>query len=153
MTAPAKIIALLLSSTLLLGCTRHTVFSDYHTLPLEGWHQDSVQVFEWDIQDTAAVYDIVIHVRHTERYNYQNMWLFVDEKMTDMPSDTIEFYLADNRGYWLGNNHGGNIDMPVLYEQAFSFDSIGTYHIYIQQGMRDSVLRGVSHVGLEISKH
>lgn len=153
MTAHAKIIVLLISSLSLLSCSHKTIYTEYHSMPANGWHMDSLQVFSWEITDTAATYDIILHIRHSERYRYQNMWLFIDNELTETAvKDTIEFYLADDRGYWLGNNHSGFIEMPVIYEQGYTFDSIGRYSLRLQQGMRDSVLGAILDVGVEIQK-
>ena len=92
---------------------------------------------------------MLIYVRHTERYPYQNMWLFVDDNGY---RDTIEFYLADDRGQWLGNKQNGFIEMPVLYEDTKQFADTGRYTLTIRHGMRDSLLRGITDIGMEIRK-
>ena len=136
------------------ACNNGLVYSHFQpvssdkTLPtIGGWHVDSIPSFDYTITDAAAEYRMLVYVRHTERYPYQNMWLFVDE---GTHRDTIEFYLADDRGRWLGDKHHGFIEMPVLYEAARQFPDTGTYTLRIAQGMRDSVLRGVTDIGLEI---
>lgn len=112
-----------------------------------GWHVDSVVPFDYAIADKNADYRILLYVRHTERYPYQNMWLFVGDGQR---TDTLEFYLADDRGRWLGDSHHGFIEMSVLYEQHYHFPDTGMYHMTIQHGMRDSLLRGVTDVGIEV---
>ena len=134
---------------LMTSCRKNIVYSEFASIPSGEWAVDSVASFDYMIVDNDADYCMLIYVRHTERYPYQNMWLFVDEGNS---RDTIEFYLADDRGQWLGNPHHGFIEMPVLYEKARHFASPGDYHITIQHGMRDSVLRGVMDVGVEIVK-
>jgi gliding motility-associated lipoprotein GldH len=109
-----------------------------------------MQNFEYSITDQSADYRILVYVRHTERYPYQNMWLFINDGVR---RDTIEFYLADDRGQWLGNKHHGFIEMPVLIEDNYHYPDTGVYHMSIQHGMRDSLLRGVADVGLEIIKN
>lgn len=136
-----KIILTIIAGLSLMACSKHTVYSDYQSVPLDGWTIDSVVTFTIPVSDTVTPYDVILHVRHTDAYAYQNMWLFVN-------SDTIEFYLADDRGHWLGNGHNFK-DMPVLYrEQVVLKDSIYTLHI--QQGMREEALKGISDIGVEI---
>ena len=103
--------------------------------------------FDYAITDTTVEYRMIAHVRHTERYPYQNMWLFVDHTLY---RDTIEFYLADDRGQWLGDKHHGFMEMPVLIEENKHFPDTGKYVLEVQHGMRDTLLRGVTDVGLEI---
>ena len=106
--------------------------------------------FEYCIEDTVSTYTMIIYMRHNERFPYQNMWLFVSDSIQ---CDTIEFYLADDRGKWLGDKHNGFIEMPVLFGENKQYADSGIYHITIQQGMRDSLLQGVTDIGLEIIKN
>ena len=93
------------------------------------------------------VYSIIVYIRHNGRYPYQNMWLFTGDSFY---RDTIEFYLADDLGQWLGDRHHGFVEMPVLLEDNKHFADTGAYYLEIQHGMRDTLLRGVTDVGVEI---
>jgi len=140
-----NLVLIVLSSLVLSACNSKTLYSEYQSVDLTGWSMDSVYTFAVPVTDTVNAYDVILHVRHTDSYPYQNMWLFVND---GAKTDTIEFYLADDRGQWLGNGHS-LIDMPVLYRENIVFqDSI--YTIHIQQGMRDILLPGVSDIGVEI---
>lgn len=142
-----KKICAILPLLLLMACSPKTVYFEYHSFPLEGWEADSIVSFCFSVPDATKTYDAIISVRHTERYPYQNMWLFVQNENL---SDTIEFYLADNRGRWLGNGFGDKREMPVLYLQKQHFGLTDTICISIRQGMREQLLRGVSEIGLKI---
>ena len=110
----------------LINCRRDIVHSQFVSIPSEKWQIDSVAHFEYAITDTDNDYRMLVYVRHTERYPYQNMWLFVGDSLH---RDTIEFYLADDRGKWLGNKHHGFIEMPVLLEENYHFADTGKYFI------------------------
>lgn len=133
----------------LTSCHSDTVFSEFQAIPTKEWSVDVKPQFDYTIMDAEASYNIVLYVRHTERYPYQNMWLFVNNNHR---IDTIEFYLADDRGQWLGDRHYGFIEMPVLLEENYHFPDTGTYRMTVQHGMRDSLLRGVSDIGVEVTK-
>ena len=126
------------------------VYSYVCPISSEKWHIDSVVRFDVPITDATVTYRTIVYVRHTERYPYQNMWLFVGNATH---RDTIEFYLADDRGQWLGDNHSGIIEMPVLLDENRQFADTGHYVIEIQHGMRDTLLRGVSDIGLEVIRN
>ena len=143
-------IGVVLLSTILTACRSDIVYSKFYPVASAQWHMDSVAHFDYQIADTAADYRMLIYVRHTERYPYQNMWLFVDN---NAHRDTIEFYLADDRGRWLGDKHHGFIEMPVLLEEEKHFSDTGAYSLTIQHGMRDSLLRGVTDIGVEIIRN
>lgn len=134
----------------LTACRSDITYSHFVSIPSEEWSADELPHFDFTITDKDAGYRMLIYVRHTERYPYQNMWLFVQD--SQQHRDTIEFYLADDRGQWLGNRHHGFIEMPVLFEENYHFPDTGRYYIAVQHGMRDSLLRGVTDLGLEILK-
>ncbi len=145
-------IAILLSSCLLglSACHTDTVYSEFQSVPLQEWSADSVLTYRFDIEDSLSIYRMLVCVRHTEQYPYQNMWLFLNDSLRQ---DTIEFYLANDRGEWLGNGRNGLIEMPVLYEEAYRFSHGGKQVWHIQHGMREQSLRGISDVGLIITKN
>ena len=144
------VIGLAVLTVLFSSCKNDIVYSRFSSIPSEKWAIDSVAQFEYAITDTIPDYRMLVYVRHTERYPYQNMWLFVGDSLY---RDTIEFYLADDRGQWLGNKHHGFIEMPVLLEENYHFADSGKYFLTVQHGMRDSILRGVTDIGLEIIKN
>ena len=131
----------------LTSCQNDIVYSRFVSIPSGEWHEDAIASFDYTILDKDAAYRMLIYVRHTERYPYQNMWLFVGDSLH---RDTIEFYLADDRGQWLGDTHHGFIEMPVLLDQNRRYASAGAYYIEVQHAMRDTLLRGITDVGVEI---
>lgn len=141
-----KILCLLSFSVLLIACKQNIIYDSAITLPISGWHTDSACSFEVNVTDTVSTYDLFVYVRHTDKYPFQNMWLTVN-------SDTIEFYLANQYGKWLGNNKGRLTEMPVIYQTDYSFPHSGVYTFDIRQIMRDDVLRGVNDVILKVQKH
>ena len=145
-----KLLFLATLALALTACRQDIVFSQFVSIPSGEWHVDSVAQFDYQIADKEAGYQMLVYVRHTERYPYQNMWLFLDN---GTQRDTIEFYLADDRGQWLGDKHHGFIEMPVLIEQNYHFSDTGHCAMTIQHGMRDSLLRGVTDIGVEIKRN
>lgn len=148
---------------LLLSCGKPTLYSDYHSVSPFGWEADSSLSYRFAVTDTLTPCDLIISVRHTQNYPFQNMWLFLEWDSDSLSSashpiflpqrDTIEFYLADQRGRWLGNGFGQLREMPVLYAQSIIFPHAGNYLFRIRHGMRDNSLRGISDVGLQIEPH
>ena len=74
----------------LTSCRTDIVYSQFQTIPSGEWYADSVVRFEVPITDVSATYRTIVYVRHTERYPFQNMWLFVGNANH---RDTIEFFL------------------------------------------------------------
>ena len=100
------------------ACNSDIIYSHFSPISSNKWHIDSVAHFDFTVEDATPDYRVLVYVRHTERYPYQNMWLFVDDGLY---RDTLEFYLADDRGQWLGDRKHGFIEMPVLLEENKHF--------------------------------
>lgn len=136
------------------SCSKNEVYFKYQTVNETGWSKDSVYAFDINIEDPKSAYDFYINTRNRGEYPYQNLWLFINqiEKDSIVARDSINFYLADDFGKWLGSGVGPIYNMPVLYRQNFRFPKAGTYHYQIQHGMRDSMLIGINDVGIKIEK-
>ncbi len=146
-----KIAILSLFIGFLASCGNRTTYSEFLTIPHSGWQADSAVVFTFTVTDTVAAYNLILHVRHTQQYPYQNMWMFVEStNPLTANTDTIEFYLADQRGQWLGNGWGNLREMPVLYQHKVVFPVSGEYTYRVYQGMRDECLRGINDIGLSV---
>ena len=137
-------------SLLFSACGHKTIYSSFQPVPVTGWQEDSVLTYTIPVQDTINLYDIILCIRHIETYPYQNMWLFCGFGLDSVKHDTIEFFLADDRGRWLGNGGMKMVEMPVLYEHNYQFPDTGNYTFTVQHGMPDEELRGISDVGLII---
>ncbi len=133
-----------------VSCGQQTLYSEYKAIPISGWNADSVLSFTYNITDTITPCDVLLSIRHTQTYAYQNLWLFLNGLTPQQ--DSIEIYLADQRGVWLGNGWGNLREMPLLYMRNIVFPHSGEYTFTIQQGMREDILRGISDIGLIIQK-
>lgn len=146
-----KNLLLILSSLLLVACQGDVVYSKFGSIPSHGWEADSALYFAPCINDTTADYQLQMTLRHTDAYSYQNLWLFIQisKDSVVIDTDTIECYLANDRGEWLGG--GLTIhELPLLFEEHYHFDQTGEYSISIQQGMRSDTLSGIKEVGVKI---
>ena len=71
-------ILILIVSLLLVGCQGDIVYTVFRSLPNVGWEADSSLCYNPVITDSVADYQMLITIRHTDAYPYQNLWLFVD---------------------------------------------------------------------------
>lgn len=141
------------SLTMLIACGGRSIYNQCHEIEERGWHMDSAVVFTPQIRDTLCRYNAIVTIRHTSDYDYQNFWMFLNitspKGMT--AKDSIECYLSDNKGRFLGS--GISIyEMPVLISERVQFPESGEYKFEIIQGMRDTLLTGVRNICLSIEK-
>ena len=147
-----KAILIAIISLILVGCRQDVVYSHFESIPTTGWDADSAKVFYPTLEDSLGDYEILIHIRHTDRYAYQNLWMFVDLNADSvlLRRDTIEVQMANARGEWVSKGITQHT-LPIIYLDQVSLDS-GSYTVHIQQGMREEKLRGISEVGLKVVK-
>ena len=149
-----KFLGILLIAMCFFSCQSNDVFFKYDAVNPNGWSKDSLYTFEVEISDTTSLYNLYVNVRNRGEYPYQNLWLFLHKSTPDSihSADSIECYLADNRGKWLGSGIGSVYEMPILYQQNIRYKRAGIYTYKVVQGMRDSVLLGINDIGLKVEK-
>lgn len=144
-------ILLIITSLILVGCHTDVVYTEFHSMPKEGWEMNNVLTYKPEITDTTQSYNLQVVLRHDETYSYQNIWMFVDIEKGEQQllRDTIECMLANDRGEWIGNGMSVK-ELPMMYRENYRFTEAGEYTIKVQQGMRDTTLVGVKEVGVKI---
>jgi len=149
-----KLLPAILISLLAVACTSNDVFFQYKAVAPKGWNKDSLYSFDVKILDTLSAYNVYVNVRNRGEYPYQNLWVFIHKSTPDtiQTNDSIECYLADQHGKWLGSGIGSVMEMPVLYQQNVHFNKAGIYHYKIAHGMRDSILTGINDIGIRVER-
>lgn len=134
-----------------VSCRRDEVYFQYRAVPPDGWNKDSACTFDFTIADTIRPYNVFIHVRHWGDYPYQNFWLFLQNTNAEghTSKDTVECYLSDNYGKWLGKGYSVK-EISIAYQQQVHFPDSGTYRLTIHHGMRDSLLKGIKEIGVRV---
>lgn len=136
------------------ACDKNMVFDQYKALPQQGWHKDSLLVFELNVTDTLQTNNMYINVRNDIKYKYSNLWLFIDIASPDgtVKTDTFEIVLADPTGKWAGTGFGGIKSNQIIYKRSVIFPASGLYKIKIRHGMRWNVLKGINDIGIRVEK-
>ena len=137
----------------IVSCSHNEIFFQYHSFVNAEWGRDEPAVFHVNIEDNSQPYNVLIELRNNNAYPFSNIWLFVDCKTPGGSSrvDTINANLADVYGKWYGKGLSlYNLSIP--YETSVLFPDTGTYIYSIRQGMRENPLRGISDIGLKVSK-
>ncbi|MBI9067357.1 MAG: gliding motility lipoprotein GldH [Salinivirgaceae bacterium] len=139
---------------IVVACDSSRVFEENISFNNEVWHKDSTLVFEVDIVDSLAVYNVYLNNRISGQFAYSNLYLFVD---TELPynkhmRDTLECVLADPSGKWLGKGFGNIWSNRIAYRRNIRFPYAGKYTFTIEQAMRDTSLKHIVDAGLRIEK-
>ena len=139
---------------LVLFASKKTVFHDYKVFENESWNADSIVTFDYLVSDTISKNKIIIKLKHTTDYSFQNLFLFVKGEK----KDTIELLLANKEGEWVGEGVGNLREVEFLYAESKKFSKKGSFVFELEQAMRYGPLEQIQElnhikaVGLIIKK-
>src|SRR5580692_3454360 len=131
------------------------VFEKDVTLPGQEWQSTYRPTFSFDIsgEDTANRYNIYLVLRHTDAYNYNNIWIRGSVKQpgdSAIRSQRYDLSLADNQKGWTGSGMDDIYEHRIEIQHSTKFDHPGTYSFTLEQIMREDPLKHVLNIGVRI---
>jgi gliding motility-associated lipoprotein GldH len=138
----------------LTACNSIDVFEKNVAFKKQEWTSAYKPSFTFTVTDTNAAYNIYIVLRHTDAYNYNNIWL----KCTRSGPDTsytqqVDLQLANNAQGWLGTGMDDIWEHRIAITQsATQFRKSGNYQFTLEQVMRQDPLMHVLNAGLRVEK-
>ncbi len=155
MIAPSKKFAVpcfMILLILMVSCKQIDVYEKNTPVPHYKWQQNFPAKGSFTITDTNATYNIYIVIRHTDTYQYNNIWLNVG---LQAPGDTMSFQnvnleLATDAGGWQGSGMNDIWEVRKLVSRRIL--KKGDYHFTITHIMRDNPLPGIMSAGLRLKK-
>lgn len=144
---------ILLTSCFFSSCTTVDLYERTITIPRHEWESSFKPSFHFTITDSTKAYKIFVILRHTDKYNFNN--IYVNLYVKGPGRDSIlkiqrDLTLATNDGGWEGSG------MDDVYEHRIPLEKIplkaGDYSFTIEQIMREDPLKNVLNVGLRLEK-
>lgn len=139
----------------IIGCEESSLYQKVVFLPEQSWSYNNRPVFNFNVADTSARYRVFFIFRHTDAYEYNNVWIQLTSHLpgdSASRSDRFNIPLA-NEKQWLGTGMDDIYDHRVLlYPQPIQFKKTGNYSVEFKQDMRIDPLNHVMNVGLRLEK-
>ena len=141
-------------SVLFVACDDNVVYEENRSVEGAVWSSSDDKIFDFDVQDTVTLHNLLINIRNGENYPFSNLYLFVELQFPNgkRAVDTLECYLADPSGQWIGSGLGDIYDSRFVYQKRKSFPLAGHYKIIIGQAMRTAQLEGIYDVGFRLER-
>lgn len=141
-------------ATFFLHCDSARIVDENVEILNSAWAIEDKKSFSFDISKLDTLYDVSVNLRHTSKYAYRNIYLFVE--MTS-PSekyfvDTVEIMLSDPKGKWTGKGIGNIWQNQVKLLEGVKMLETGTYNVSVTQGMRHDTLFEITDVGIRVEK-
>lgn len=137
----------------LSSCTTVDLYEKNVAIPGHEWKSSFKPEIRFTITDTASLYQLMLVLRHNEKYNFNNIWINL---YSQPPGDTLhkapyELQLATNEKGWLASG------MDDIYEHRLKLtDNImlkrGEYKFIVEHIMREDPLLNVMNVGIRLEK-
>ena len=131
------------------------VFEKNQLFSNQEWSSSVKPDIVFNITDTVNLYNIYIVVRHTDAYHFNNMYVRATVKapgeMTGRSGD-YDLQLATNSKGWIGTAMDDIYDTRILIQPKTRFQKAGTYHVTLEQLMREDPLKSVLSAGLRVER-
>lgn len=150
-----KLFFILSVSTVLASCIKVNLFEKQVSIPSQQWYYTNVPQFTFHIDDTSSLYNVYIVLRHTDLYDYNNIWLRVG---SDSPGDSMHYQninlqLANGSRGWAGTGMDDIFEVRKnISAGPLSFKRPGDYTFSIAQIMRQNPLKYILNIGVRVEK-
>lgn len=124
-------------------------------IPGQTWYNTNKPSFTFTITDTTSLYNIFIVLRHTDAYNYNNIWLTLGSQAPgdSLHSQNINIELGNDAKGWEGTGMDDIFEIRKNITQGpLPFKKTGNYTFTIAQIMRENPLRHILNVGIRVEK-
>lgn len=114
-----------------ISCNKIGVFEKTEQIQKQAWLYNNKPTFTFTITDTISSYNIFIVLRHTDAYNYNNLWLTLGSQA---PGDTMRYQnlsieLGDDAKGWAGTGMDDIFEVrKTLLLAQFPLKNQGTIH-------------------------
>jgi gliding motility-associated lipoprotein GldH len=148
-----QFLLLLIACCLFIGsCTQIEIFEKDTTIPDYKWQPGFSAKGDFVIADTTSAYNIYLVLRHTDAYQYNNIWLNLGLQPPgdSMHIQKLNLILGDDANGWEGTGMNDIWEVRRLVNSGTR--KAGKYSFSISQIMRDNPLLHIMSVGLRIEK-
>ncbi len=138
-----------------ISCNKIDVFEKNTVIPDYEWKNTFKAKGSFTIEDTISAYNIYLVLRHTDAYQYNNIWLSIG---LQSPVDTIitqkiDLQLGNDAIGWEGTGMNDIWELrKLLSGEPKRFKRSGIYYFNIGQIMRDNPIQNIMSVGMRIEK-
>jgi gliding motility-associated lipoprotein GldH len=153
-----KRVVLIFAFLLVMACDTENNVGEMKSI-IGGWNMNDEIQFTLPPLDSLKKYDVFLHLRNTNEYPYNNIFLIVSMNFPHgkTVTDTLEYRMAAADGTWLGNGIGDVKESKLWYKEGVTFFESGNYSLTVSQAVRNngnvggvSKLKGITEVGYSI---
>lgn len=143
-----------LSIIILTSCQSNIVYHQYQPVANTGWLKNDALIYQTKSHIPQGNYNLQIGIRHMATYIYRDIWLEISCYSPNYTyNDTLHLMLSDSKGNWFGKGIGGLIQHSIELPKDFIIkDSCCLPTFHITHLMKDSLLKGINDIGIQINE-
>ena len=137
------------------SCNQIEIFEKNTAIPKYEWKQNFSAKGDFLIIYTVSAYAIYLVLRHTDAYQYNNIWLNIGLQPPgdSMYNQKVNLVLGNDANGWEGTGMNDIWELrKLLNGEPRRFKQPGKYSFTISQIMRDNPLLHVMSAGLRVEK-
>jgi len=149
----SNLLGLLSLVFLSVACGPDYAYQQTYELEGDTWSYTDSLTFEFEVPDTATIYDLVLEVRHSASYANQNLYVLIH---TTFPAgqrltEQVSLELSD-KGRWEGDCRGDWCTVRIPIQSGAYFNQTGSHRFVLEQYMRQDPVEGIRSLGLFIQE-
>lgn len=151
----ATLLGILILSGCLFSCQPIAVYEKNTSISNQAWKSSVAATGSFDIKDTNALYKTYLVLRHTDAYQYENIWLNIG---LQAPGDSMRFTrynlsLVNGSTGWEGTGMNDIWEVRKWLQMGDGrFKKAGTWNFAIHHLMRIDPLPAILSAGLRVEK-
>ncbi len=137
------------------SCHKLDVYEKNTVMPVYAWSWSFKPEYNFEITDTVSSYNMMVVLRHTDAYAYNNIWINIGTKF---PGDSMRYQrfdlqLGSDAHGWEGNGMDDiwELRKPIT-NGPVKFKKTGVYTFSLAQIMRQNPLEHVVSAGIRVEK-
>lgn len=132
------------------SCGNTVFYTDAKNITNEIWTWDNTLKYEFELGEEQLKNKLFIDLKHSTNYAFRNIYFFSHLELPNgnVIEDTLQYYIAEKDGKWIGNSIGNTKDISLHY--PILLNQKGKYKFSLSQAMRIDSLIGIKKVALTI---
>jgi gliding motility-associated lipoprotein GldH len=116
------------------------------------WTYNDPFSFTFNAKDTVKKYDLLLEIKHSQSYPYQNIYFQLSTVFPDGDTikDPFSVNLANKFGEWNGDCWGNTCSIQFPIQSNVRFKTIGHHQLSFTQYTRQDSLKGVEEMEFSI---
>ena len=130
------------------SCEKQYTFSQLQSIPESGWTYENILKYEFEVEDTNALYDLYLEVDYNTSFSYQNIYVNVFTGMSEdnMNKTQLSLDLSNNLGIWKGDCDNEVCTYLLPLQKSIYFEKPGKQFFWIEQYSRSPIIKDVKSI-------